>query len=109
MVVPESPESREFRQMRHDVDDVYGLLTTTSERLDAVSTRLDTVWTVQRRHGNRLEKIQQSLDLHQQSFDVQSGRMDRLEDNQRQQSELLGGLAETQKQILDLLRRQSAG
>jgi DNA repair ATPase RecN len=88
--------------MRHDVDDVYGLLTTTSERLDAVSTRLDTVWTVQRRHGNRLEEIQQSLDL-------QSGRMDRLEDNQRQQSELLGGLAETQKQILDLLRRQSAG
>ena len=102
MAVPESPESREFRQMRHDVDDVYGLLTTTSERLDAVSTRLDTVWTVQRRHGNRLEEIQQSLDL-------QSGRMDRLEDNQRQQSELLGGLAETQKQILDLLRRQSAG
>ena len=41
MAAPESPESREFRQMRHDLDDVYGLLSTTSERLD-------TVWAVQR-------------------------------------------------------------
>jgi hypothetical protein len=80
MASPESSQSREFRQMRHDVDDIYALLDTTS-------TAVTTVSATQRRHTNRLEEIQQSLDL-------QTGRLDRIEDNQRQ--------------ILDLLRGRSA-
>ena len=75
------------------VDDVYDLLTTTSKRLD-------TVWGVQRRHGNRLEEIQQSLDL-------QTGRLDRMEDNQRDQRDRLGRIEDTQQQILALLRGPS--
>lgn len=94
-----SPEGRrEFRQLRHDVDDVYALL-------DATSTAVSTISATQRRHTNRLEEVQQSLDL-------QSGRMDRVEDNQRQQGERLGRvegrlerIEETQQQILELLRR----
>ena len=107
-----SPEGRrEFRQMRHDVDDIYALL-------DATSAAVSTISATQRRHSNRLEEVQQSLDL-------QSGRMDRVEDNQRQQGERLGRvegrlggvegrlsgvdgrlerIEETQQQILDLLR-----
>ena len=107
-----SPEGRrEFRQMRHDVDDIYALL-------DATSAAVSTISATQRRHTNRLEEVQQSLDL-------QSGRMDRVEDNQRQQGERLGRvegrlggvegrlgrvdgrlerIEKTQQQILDLLR-----
>jgi septation ring formation regulator EzrA len=83
MVAPQSPESREFRQMRHDVDDVFVLLTAVEKAVDGTRETLGTVWGVQRRHGNRLEEIQQSLDL-------QTGRLDRMEDNQRQQGEHLG-------------------
>jgi septation ring formation regulator EzrA len=82
MAAPD-PDSREFRQMRHDVDDVYTLLDATKDKLDETRTAVGTVWGVQRRHGNRLEEIQQSLDL-------QSGRLDRMEDTQRQQGERLG-------------------
>ena len=114
-----SPEGRrEFRQMRHDVDDIYALL-------DGTSAAVSTISATQRRHTNRLEEIQQALDL-------QSGRMDRVEDNQRQQGDRLGRvegrlggvegrlvgvegrlggvegrlerIEETQQQILDLLR-----
>jgi DNA-binding FrmR family transcriptional regulator len=83
MASPESPDSREFRQMRHDVDDVFVLLTAVEKAVDGTSKTLGTVWGVQRRHGNRLEEIQQSLDL-------QTGRLDRMEDNQRHQGERLG-------------------
>ena len=107
-----SPEgSRGFRQMRHDLDDVYALLDTTNTAVSSISA-------TQRRHTNRLEEVQQSLDL-------QSGRMDRVEDNQRQQGERLGRvegrlggvegrlggvegrlerIEQLQAQILDLLR-----
>ena len=109
--------------MRHDVDDVYDLLSTTDKTLG-------TVWAVQRRHGNRLDEIQQTLDLH-------SGRLDRMEDNQRRQAEgldrlekrldgvdgrldgldgrledldgRLGRIEGTQQEILDLLRGRPAG
>ena len=114
MASPETPDSREFRQMRHDVDDVYDLLTTTSKRLD-------TVWGVQRRHGNRLEEIQQALDLQTGRLDRMEdnqrhqgegllrveGRLDRMEDNQRDQRDRLGRIEDTQQQILALLRGPS--
>lgn len=74
-----SPEmSRTVRQLRHDVDDVY-------ELLDSTKSTVTSIAGAQRRHGNRLEEIQQAMDL-------QSGRLDRIED--------------TQRQILDLLRGQ---
>jgi hypothetical protein len=111
MASAEGPDSREFRQMRHDVDDVYVLLDATKDTLDETRRTVGTMWAVQRRHGNRLEEIQQSLDL-------QSGRLDRMEDTQRQQGERLGRIQEaqtgqderlgriedTQQEILALLR-----
>lgn len=114
MASPESPDSREFRQMRHDVDDVYRLLDTTKDTLEETRKTIGTIWDVQRRHGNRLEEIQQSLDL-------QVGRLDRMEDSQRTQGERLDGvdgrlgrMQETQQaqgeqleEILTLLRGRS--
>ena len=76
MVAPDSAESREFRQMRNDVDDGYALH-------ESIGKSVTTISATQRRHGNRLEEIQQSVDL-------QSGRLDRMEDNQRQQAARLG-------------------
>lgn len=76
MSAPE--ESRAVRQLRHDVDDVYALLTTTEQTVSTIAG-------TQRRHTGRFEEVQQALDL-------QSGRLDRIE--------------ETQRQILDLLRGQ---
>jgi hypothetical protein len=123
MAAPDSAESREFRQMRNDVDDSYALL-------EGMAKSITTISATQRRHGNRLEEIQQSVDL-------QSGRLDRMEDNQRQQADRLGrvegrlngvedrltavdgrlegvdgrlgSIEGTQQQILDLLRGRPAG
>ena len=83
MAAPESPQSREFRQMRHDVDDVYRLLTDTNELAQSSREAIGAVWNGQRRHGTRLEEIQQALDL-------QNMRMDRMEDTQRAQGDRLG-------------------
>ena len=91
MAAAESPDSHEFRQMRNDVDDAYGVLTGMQETLG-------TVWAVQRRHGNRLDEIQQTLDLH-------SGRLDRMEDNQRRQADGLARIEETQNQQGERLGR----
>ena len=91
---------REFRQMRHDIDDVYGLL-------DGVDKSIVTSSATQGRHGNRLEEVQQSLDL-------QSGRLDRIEDVERKQGERLGRIEGIQQaqgerldEILTLLRGRS--
>ena len=84
MASPESPDSREFRQMRHDVDDVYVLLTAVEKADDGTSeTARHGLGRAAAAHGNRLEEVQQSLDL-------QTGRLDRMEENQRQQGERLG-------------------
>jgi hypothetical protein len=65
------------RQPRHDVDDIYELLDTTSSAVTKIAA-------TQRRHGNRLGEIQQALDL-------QNGRLDRIEGTQRQILDLLRG------------------
>jgi septation ring formation regulator EzrA len=123
MVAPQSPESREFRQMRHDVDDVFVLLTAVEKAVDGTRETLGTVWGVQRRHGNRLEEIQQSLDLQTGRLDRMEdnqrhqgeglvrveGRLDRMEDNQRDQRDRLGRIEDTQQQILALLRGPAEG
>jgi len=90
MAAPD-PESREFRQVRHDVDDVYGLL-------EGVDKSITTISATQRRHSNRLEEIQQSLDL-------QSGRLDRIEDVQRKQTERLGRVEDNQQEQTDRFGR----
>jgi hypothetical protein len=64
------------RQLRPDVDDVY-------ELLDSTTRSVNTIASTQHQHSSQLEEIQQALDL-------QNGRLDRIED--------------TQRQILDLLR-----
>ncbi len=78
------PESRVVRQLRHDVDDVFDLVNDTNTVVATTSTTVTTMAGVQRRHGLRLEEIQQALDL-------QNGRLDRIEDGQRQILELLRG------------------
>lgn len=72
-----SPGPRVVRQLRHDVDDVYELLETTNSTVSSIAA-------VQRRHGNRLEEVQQALDL-------QNGRLERIEDTQRRILDLLRG------------------
>jgi hypothetical protein len=57
------------RQIRHDVDDLYELVS----QVDQSQTRAAGILL---RHNNRLEELQQTLDLH-------SGRLGRIEDNQR--------------------------
>ena len=91
MASPEPADGREFRQMRHDVDDVYGLL-------EGVDRSITTISATQRRHSNRLEEIQQSLDL-------QSGRLDRIEDVQRKQTERLGRVEDNQQEQGERLGR----
>jgi chromosome segregation ATPase len=82
MAAPD-PDSREFRQMRHDVDDVYRLLTVVQETVDSTRETVGTVVAAQWRHDNRFEEIQRALDR-------QSVRTERTEDNQRRQAERLG-------------------
>jgi len=72
-----SPDPRVVRQLRHDVDDVYELLDSTSRTVTLVAA-------TQRRHSTRLEEIQQSVDL-------QNGRLERIEYTQRQILDLLRG------------------
>ena len=60
-------------QIRHDLDDLYELVS----EVEKSQTRTAGVL---HRHGNRLEELQQTLALH-------SGRLDRIEDNQRRMQE----------------------
>jgi hypothetical protein len=79
-----SPENRVVRQLRHDVDDVYDLLNDTNTAVTTTNNVVTKMSGVQRRQGLRLEEIQQALDL-------QNGRLDRIEDTQRQIIDLLRG------------------
>ncbi len=72
-VQPDFP--RKVNQMRHDLDDLYELMS----QVNNSQTRISGVLL---RHNNRFEELQQTLDLH-------SGRLDRIEDNQRRQFEHL--------------------
>jgi hypothetical protein len=72
-----APDPRVVRQLRHDLDDVYELLDSTNQTVTSIAA-------TQRRHSNRLEEVQQALDL-------QGGRLERIEDTQRQILDLLRG------------------
>ncbi len=79
-----APDPRVVRQLRHDVDDVYELLDSTNRTVISVAA-------TQRRHSTRFEEIQQSLDL-------QNGRLERIEDTQRQILTLLrGGITDSEQ------------
>ncbi len=79
-----APDPRVVRELRHDVDDVYQLLDSTNRTVTSVAA-------TQRRHSTRFEEIQQSLDL-------QSGRLERIEDTQRQILTLLrGGITDSEQ------------
>jgi len=72
-----APDPRVVRQLRHDLDDVYELLDSTNRTVTSIAA-------TQRRHSNRFEEVQQALDL-------QGGRLERIEDTQRQILDLLRG------------------
>jgi predicted nucleic acid-binding Zn-ribbon protein len=92
-VDPDIP--RRVAQVRHDIEDLYELQTAANDSLTKLNGR-------SLRLGNRVDEIQQTLDL-------QGGRLDRIEDNQRRQSQQLDGLAEQLAQVLTALRGPSSG
>ncbi|MGH3686689.1 MAG: hypothetical protein ACRDRU_11395 [Pseudonocardiaceae bacterium] len=88
-VQPDIPHK--VSQIRHDLDDLYELMS----HVEASQNRMAGALL---RHNNRFEELQQTLDL-------QGGRLDRIEDNQRRQFEHLSGqIAE----ILGVLRGSAA-
>lgn len=92
-VDPDIP--RRVAQVRHDIEDLYDLQTSANNSLTKLNGR-------QHRLETRVEEVQQTLDL-------QGGRLDRIEDNQRRQSRQLDGLAEQLAQVLTALRGPSSG
>ncbi len=84
-VQPDFP--RKVNQMCHDLDDLYELMS----QVNSSQTRISGVLL---RHNNRFEELQQTLDLH-------SGRLDRIEDNQRR-------LEDNQNRQFDHLSAQMA-
>jgi chromosome segregation ATPase len=86
-VEPDIPHK--LGQMRHDLDDLYELVSQGQARITGTLMR----------HHNRLEELQQTLDLH-------NGRLDRIEDNQRRHAERLDGIESRLDSIEDNQRRQ---
>ncbi|MGB6165848.1 MAG: hypothetical protein WCF33_24555 [Pseudonocardiaceae bacterium] len=82
------------RQIRHDLDDLYELVS----QVEQSQTRAAGILL---RHGNRLEELQQTLDLH-------SGRLDRIEDSQRRMADSQGRMADSQRQQFEHLSAQMA-
>ena len=118
-VDPDIP--RRVAQARHDIEDLYALQTTANDVLNTLQPEplavrrvladpprrvgMADVWMYeqtllqgqQRRLASRIEEVQQTLDLH-------GGRLDRIEDNQRRQSEQLAGLSDQLAEVLTVLR-----
>ena len=87
-VDPDIP--RRVAQVRHDIEDLYALQTTANDALNTLQGQ-------QRRLTNRVEDVQQTLDLH-------GGRLDRIEDNQRRQTEQLAALSDQLAEVLKVLQ-----
>jgi archaellum component FlaC len=87
-VDPDIP--RRVAQVRHDFEDLYDLQTAANDSLNKINGR-------HQRLVSRVEEVQQTLDLH-------GGRLDRIEDNQRRQSEQLVGLSDQLTEVLNVLR-----
>jgi septal ring factor EnvC (AmiA/AmiB activator) len=82
------------RQTRHDLDDLYELMS----QVDQSKTRAAGILL---RHNNRLEELQQTLDLH-------SGRLDRIEDNQRRMQDNQRRMEDNQHRQFEHLSAQVA-
>ncbi|MGH3771438.1 MAG: hypothetical protein ACRDRW_08600 [Pseudonocardiaceae bacterium] len=82
------------RQIRHDLDDLYELVS----QVDQGQTRAAGILL---RHNNRFEELQQTLDVH-------SGRLDRIEDAQRRQFERLDRIEDGQQRQFERLSAQMA-
>jgi len=96
-------------QMRHDLDDLYELVSRVEQnlvsRVEQVEQNQTRTIGILQRHNNRFEELQQTLDLQGGRLDLQGGRLDRIEDNQRRQFDQLSAqLAE----ILGALRGPAA-
>jgi len=87
-VDPDIP--RRVAQVRHDIEDLYALQTTANDALNTLNGQ-------QRRLTNRVDEVQQTLDLY-------GGRFDRIENNQRRQSEQLADLSDQLAEALKVLR-----
>jgi septal ring factor EnvC (AmiA/AmiB activator) len=90
--LPDTP--RKVNQIRHDLDDLYELMS----QVDASQTRMAGVLL---RHNNRFEELQQTLDLH-------GGRLDRIEDNQRRMQDSQQRLEDNQHRQFERLSAQMA-
>jgi len=91
-VQPDIPHK--VSQIRHDLDDLYELMS----QVDRSQTHTAGVL---RRHNSRFEELQQTLNLHGGRLDGMDRRLDRIEDNQRQQFEHLSA---QMAEILGVLR-----
>jgi hypothetical protein len=69
---PADPSQRLYRQLRHDVDDVYDLL-------GDVDRKVTTLAATQKQHSRRLEEVQRTLDRHETRFDEVGRRFDGLD------------------------------
>ena len=81
-------------QIRHDLDDLHELVS----RVEKSQTRIEGVL---EQHDNRFEELQQTLNLHGGRLDGMDGRLDSIEDSQRQQLEHLSA---QMAEILGVLR-----
>lgn len=91
-VQPDLPHK--VSQMRHDLDDLYELVSQVERRQKRAESIL-------LRHSNRLDELQQTLDLHGGRLDRIEDSYRRLEDNQQRQFEQLSAQV---AEVLGLLR-----
>jgi hypothetical protein len=105
-VQPDIPHK--VSQIRHDLDDLYELMSRVEESQTLVVGVLE-------QHDNRFDELQQALDLHggrlgriegqMGRLDGMDGWLDRIEDNQRRQFE---HLSTQMAEILGALRGPAA-
>ncbi|MDQ3151814.1 MAG: hypothetical protein M3R63_08870 [Actinomycetota bacterium] len=89
------PESSPVvRQPRHDVDDVYELLSTVAETQRGHTTDLGEIQQVLQQQVGRLDRLDGRLDGIGGRLDGIDGRLDGIDDTQRQILELLRGRQE---------------
>jgi septal ring factor EnvC (AmiA/AmiB activator) len=95
-------------QIRHDLDDLYELMS----RVEKGQTRIERVLD---RHNDRFEQLQQTLDQHDGRLDGiednqhrTNGRLDRIEDNQHQTNGRLDRIEDNHRQQFAHLSAQMA-
>lgn len=96
-------------QIRHDLDDLYELMS----QVQQSQVRTESVL---HEHGNQIGKLQQSLDLHTVRLDrIENnqhqfgGRLDRIGENQHQFGGRLDRIGDNQHQFGDRLEQVESG